>query len=124
MVDRIVVVVSGAGVEQLLAVPKIKSGTGEEQAQAVTSVLKEWKLVDRLAGMCYDTTAANTGVRKGACTRIELTLDKDLLNLSCRHHILELPLKAAFEAVTEPSQSPDIPLFKKFREKWDGFDKS
>ena len=38
-VDRIVVIVTGNGVEKLLAVPKIGKGTGEEQAAACLKVL-------------------------------------------------------------------------------------
>ena len=56
-VDRIAIIVTGGGVEKLLAVPKIGKGTGYEQASACLKVLDDWKI--------------NTGIHKGACTLIE-----------------------------------------------------
>ena len=40
---------------------------------------------------------SNTGHRSGACSLIELKLNKDLLCLACRHHVMELVIEAAFE---------------------------
>ncbi|ESO04094.1 hypothetical protein HELRODRAFT_173172 [Helobdella robusta] len=40
-VDRLPIVVAGAGVEKLLSVPKLESGTGERQATAVHECLLE-----------------------------------------------------------------------------------
>jgi len=39
--DRLPILVSGAGTEQLLGVPKLSRGTGEVQASAVVQCLKE-----------------------------------------------------------------------------------
>ena len=41
-VDRLPVLVSGQGVSQLLAVPKIASGTGKNQAQTVADTIQQW----------------------------------------------------------------------------------
>ena len=41
--------------------------------------------------------ASNTGHRSGACSLIELKLNKDLLCLACHHHVMELVIGAAFE---------------------------
>ena len=41
-VDRLPIIVTGFGVQQLLGVPKIGSGTGLNQATAVMAALKEW----------------------------------------------------------------------------------
>jgi hypothetical protein len=67
-VDRLAVLVSGEGVMKLLAVPKLIGGTGEAQAKAIFNLLNEWDIVDRVRLMCFDTTASNTGLKKGACT--------------------------------------------------------
>ena len=45
-IDRLPVVVSGIGVEQLLGVPKLPSGTGEAQGTAVIGSLEEWGILD------------------------------------------------------------------------------
>ncbi|KAK0051716.1 DNA repair protein RAD51 3 [Biomphalaria pfeifferi] len=41
-VDRLPILISGVGCEQLLAVPKLSSGTGESQATAVVNEIKQW----------------------------------------------------------------------------------
>ena len=117
-VDRLPVLISGVGVEQLLGVPKLSSGTGEAQAAAVISCLEKWDITDQVAALCFDTTASNTGHRSGACSIIEQKLDRDLLFLSCRHHVMELIVGAAFEKTTGASAGPEILLFKRFRDKW------
>ena len=52
--------VSGLGVDQLLAVPKLGRGTGAAQADAVVNALQEWDITDRVAAMSFDTTSSNT----------------------------------------------------------------
>lgn len=47
-VDRLPIAVSGDGKEQLLAIPKLASGTGERSAQAIFDTLQEWDLVDKV----------------------------------------------------------------------------
>src|ERR1043165_2542105 len=51
IVDRIAVIVTGHGVEKLLAVPKIARGTGEEQAAACIKTLDDWKIRHRIKGL-------------------------------------------------------------------------
>jgi len=89
VVDRLPVVVSGTGVEQLLGVPKLPSGTGDGQATAVAKVLQDWGIVNCVCTMCFDTTSTNTGHRNGSCVLLEQKLEKDLLYLACRQHILQ-----------------------------------
>lgn len=60
-------------------------------ASAVKKATDEWNLADRIIrAACFDTTASNTGRRSGACHLLEQLLQKSLLYLPCRHHILEL----------------------------------
>ena len=70
-VDRLAILVSGQGVSQLLEVPKIPSGTGEGQAQAVVDALGQWGITDNITALSFDTTASNTGIRGGAWALIE-----------------------------------------------------
>lgn len=118
-VDRLPVLISGVGVEQLLGVPKLPSGTGDAQAAAVIRCLEEWGVTDRVVALCFDTTASNTGRHSGACILIERALEKDLLYMACRHHMMELVIGAAFEktvGTVTASTGPDILLFKRFKE--------
>lgn len=124
-VDRLPVLVSGFGVSQLLAVPLLESGTGENQAAAVVDALHEWNIADRVVAMSFDTTSSNTGQFSGACTLIQQKLEKDLMFLACRHHIMELLVGAAFSACMETITSgPDVALFKRFAKKWSVMDQS
>jgi len=46
--------------------------------------------MDQIVGISFDTTAANTGRLNGPCTLLELKMQKKLLWLACRHHVLEV----------------------------------
>lgn len=123
-VDRLPVIVTGNGVAQLLQVAKLPSGTGINVAKAVVGSLEKWGLVERVVGMSFDTTAANTGRCNGACVRIEQLLEKELLYFACRHHILELVMGSVYTAVMGASSAPVVELFKRFRNKWAHIDQS
>ena len=86
VIDRLPVVVLGA---EVMGVPKLPSGTGDGQATAVAKVLKDWGIVNHVCTMCFDTTSTNAGHRNGSFVLLEQKLEKDLLYLASRHHILE-----------------------------------
>ena len=109
-VDRLPVLVSGDGTEKLLGVPKLYAGTGEQEAEAVYSLLKKWRLVDQVQAMSFDTTSGNTGHVNGACTLLEKKIGRELLWLACRHHVMELILSKVFTVCCGPSSAPDIPI--------------
>ena len=117
-VERLPVIVSGAGVSQLLRVPKLISGTGEAQACVVSKLLVEWRLVDRVKAMCFNTTASNTGHRNGACVLLEQKLNKDMRYLACHHHIFEIVLASVFKESIGMSSGLDIAIFKRFQQSW------
>ena len=81
-VDRIAVVVTGEGVEQLLGVPKAVDGSGREMASVVRSAITSLEIADKIIGLSFDITASNTGMLKGACMRLEEALGKNLLWLT------------------------------------------
>lgn len=120
--DRLPVIVSGSGISQLLGVPKIASSRGEAQATAVADLITEWGLVDCIVAMCFDTTASNTGHTSGACVLLEQKLEKRLLHLACRHHILELILAGVFKESLELMSGPDVAIFKRFQQAWSSLD--
>ncbi|XP_065223043.1 uncharacterized protein LOC135847444 [Planococcus citri] len=117
--ERLPILITFEGKEQLLAVPKLENSTGEAQSTAVLNALMDWNLDEKVQILYCDTTASNTGRFNGACVRLEQELERDLLLFACCHHVYELLLKAAFEAkLPQVTKSPDIPLFKKFRDSW------
>jgi len=117
-VDRIAVIVTGYGVEKLLAVPKIERGTGEEQATACLKTLADWKIQDNIQGLVFDTTSSNTGIRRGACVLIQEALGHELVMIGCRHHVMEVVLSSVFTAQFGTTGGPEIGLFKRFQKKW------
>ncbi|KAG0730224.1 hypothetical protein GWK47_003311 [Chionoecetes opilio] len=53
------------------------------------------------------------------CTLLEQKLGRPLLNLACRHHVMELILASAFKATFgDATSGPDVQLFKRFQKKW------
>ena len=123
-VDRLPILVSGHGVDQLLAVPILKQGTGEACASAVHETINSWNLSDKIKCLCFDTTAVNTGLRSGVCVLLEQKMEKDMLWLACRHHIMEIMLSAVVDQLLAPSSGPDIQLFKRFKNNRNTIDQS
>lgn len=122
--DRVAVLVTGKQFEHLLAVPVTAKGTGELMAKVVVEEVDRFELRRHIVGISFDTTASNTGLVQGACTRIEKYFERTLLWLACRHHTHELILKDVFnECYPVPSSGPDIKIFRKFQKVWDSLNK-
>ena len=102
--------------------PKLGSSSGKAQANAILDALHDWNPDDQVQIMCCDSTASNTGRLNGACILLAQRLERELLLFACRHHIYELVLKSVFEAKIQVTNSPDIPLLKKFRDNWSNID--
>lgn len=116
--ERLAVIVCGDGIEQLLGVPKLRNGTGKSIAEAVMSCLREWNIIESICAMSFDTTAANTGIRNGACVLLEEAMNKKVLGIACRHHIFEIVLESVFSLSFGASTGPEITIFSKFKSYW------
>ena len=103
--ERLPFLVSGDGIQKWLMVLKLVVGTGVLTGQAVYDAAKEWDLVDNIIGMCFDTTASNTGLKEGACIHIMKHVKRNLLHFACRHHVLELLVGAAFAPISSSSSA-------------------
>ena len=117
-IDRLPIIVSGCGVDQILCVPKLDSGTGKAMADAMIDVLTDWGIKNRIKAISFDTTSSNTGRKNGACSLLEMQLQREVLYLACRHHIHEILLAEAFSITMGSSSGPEILLFKRFKEFW------
>lgn len=60
-VERLAIVLTCSGSEQLLGIPKLSSSSGGSQANAVLTAIKEWNVADQIKALCFDTTSTNTG---------------------------------------------------------------
>ncbi|XP_044577706.1 uncharacterized protein LOC123260590 [Cotesia glomerata] len=123
-VDRLPILLTAFGIEQLLGVPKMDSGTAENQTSAILRTLNEWSLTRYIKAMCFDTTNVNTGIHRGTCVEIEKALGRELIYLPCRHHIYEIILRSAFEVYWPVSSGPNVPIFGRFKKEWDKIDKT
>lgn len=122
-VERLAIVVSGLGESKILAIPKLQSGTGLAQANAIFQTLEYWDIVKNIKGMGFDTTSSNTGQERGAAYILASKFEQPLMFFACRHHVAELLLKSAFVKTVEGSTcGPDIRLFDRFREEWNNLD--
>lgn len=73
-------------VEKLLSIPMLPVRTGTVMGQKVVEFVREWPGVEeQLAGLCFDTTASNTGIHTGAITIVQQSLSRQLLFIACRH---------------------------------------
>ena len=84
--------------------------------------LYDWDLSSYIIAFGFDTTSSNTGVHRGACTLLQQLLDRQLLWLACRHHILELVIGAAFRSIFGDTKSPEVTLFKTLKTSWNSLD--
>nr|XP_047138573.1 uncharacterized protein LOC124814698 isoform X1 [Hydra vulgaris] len=114
--ERLAVLVNIEGVSHLLGVPALPSPSGENMYIGIMKILEEYDLISKVCGVCFDTTSSNTGSKKGSLTRIAREVEKYLLLLACRHHIIELRMVHFCEAVIkENSVGPENTLFVKFK---------
>ena len=72
---------------------------------------EDWGLKESIIACGFDTTSSNTGIHKGSCVLLQDILQRQLLWLACRHHIMELLVKAAYHQVFGDSKSSDVKLF-------------
>ena len=65
-VDRLPIIISGFGTEQLLSVSKLSSGTGQAIADVMIEVLSEWGVKNGIKALSFDTTSSITERKNGA----------------------------------------------------------
>lgn len=108
----------------MLGIPIAHDGCAESHADKIIALLKEWNIENRVAGLGFDTTAVNPGIRNGVCRRLQRHFGKELINLAFRHHIHEIVLEGIFQVALGKSTGPEIDLFKRFRDEWEQLDVS
>ena len=86
-----------------IGAPQVPDGTGSAMKDAMMQYLNTYDILPankhKLIGMGFDTTAANTGNINGAASLLESELDRALLWFACRHHVSELHMTWADDAV-------------------------
>lgn len=84
-----------------IGAPQVPDGTGLSMKDAIVEYIGRIGsgCMEKTIGICFDTTASNTGVHNGAAALLENHLNKALLWFACRHHVAELHMGWADEAV-------------------------
>ena len=123
-VNRLAVVLVQKEENKILCIARTGDSTGKTEAESVKKSLDDWQLTSYIVSMGFDTTSSNTGVNKGACTllQVQQLLDRNLLWMACRHHILELVIGNTFTTLFGDTKSPEVTLFKPLKTSWDSLD--
>ncbi|KAG7175687.1 hypothetical protein Hamer_G029943 [Homarus americanus] len=123
---RQAIFISGRGHEEgkLLAILPVKDGTGLTQARATARAIEDWSCASNVKALCFDTTSSNTGRVQGAVAHLEALLEKQLLRLGCRHHVMELVVSAAASNIFGKTSAPTDPLFQTLKKRWSQLDHS
>jgi hypothetical protein len=82
---------------KILYIARKGDSTGKMEAESVKKTLGTWYFAKQIIALGFDITGSNSRVHNGAYTIVEQLLDQQLSLLVCRHHILELVVRAAFK---------------------------
>lgn len=118
------VVLSQISGVQLLGVPKIGSADAISMADGVFEIVNEWNLQDKIVGICFDLTNPNSGEFGGAALYLERLFGRPLFKCACRHHLLEIMLRGAFEAHFGGTHAPLPSFFARFQKEWSTIDQT
>ena len=77
-----------------------------------------WEIAEFIIACGFDTTSTNRRVSAGGCKILQDLLNRQILWLACRHHIVELVVRAAFHCIFGKTKSPVEPFCTILREKW------
>lgn len=105
---RLATVLHGACSHYGLGINVVADGRAETLSDELISLVDEFNLRNRIVGLVCDTENTNTGYYGGACTKFEMKIEKDLLRLCCRHHIMELVLKEVCIQVLGDNSTPEF----------------
>ena len=103
--------------EILLKIENLHQGhsTAAELTNIILDTLDSCNIGKHLIiGLVFDTTSINTGIHKEVTVCLERAFGNNLLQLACRHHVLELLCGAASSLVYITTKSPNEVAFQIF----------
>ena len=124
-IERVAVILTGTnGKEVLLSIVGIDGeSTAENETNHIIQVLRKYDIrSENIVALVFDTTSLNTGCRQGIVVRLEEEFERSLLQLPCRHHILELVGGASCSFVYGPTSGPKEEVFKKLTDNFKNLD--
>lgn len=100
------------GIEEML------DKTAESQMQAIQRACENFDIGnEQIVALTCDNENTNTGVRGGTCVLLEIALNKSLLRLMCRRHILEIVIKDVYYHLFD-SDTPNNIFYNILKEIW------
>lgn len=100
------------GIEEML------DKTAESQAQAIHRACGIFNIEkEQIVALTCDNENTNTGVRGGTCVLLEIALNKSLLRLMCRRHIMEIVIKDVYYHLFN-SDTPNNIFYNILKEIW------
>lgn len=102
----------------VLGLPILEDGTAETITNEIVGLCENHGLQNRVIGLSCDTTAVNTGEWGGVLVKLEEAVERDVLNILCRHHVHEVLLSAAFTSTFGSVEAPTIQIFDELKSEW------
>ena len=113
------------GIPKLVDAQNNQTSTGEAQFEACVEQVENWNMKHNICAICFDTTSSNTGIRRGACSRLEADFfEEKVFWFGCRHHIPELIVGATWYLLFEDDPGPDNKAYQQVKDAWPELDTS
>lgn len=94
---RLAIVWYSDGKHNVIGMPEMPNKTAGSQLVAIRQSFEDFGIEnDQVVALTCDNENTNTGIHRGTCTMLENALNKPLLRLMCRHHILEIIIKDVY----------------------------
>lgn len=96
-IHRLAIVWHCNGVHNILGMVPMPDKTAESQAQAIKQTCEEFSVESgQIVALTCDNEMTNVGNNGGTCVLMERVLNRSLLRLMCRHHIMEIVIKDVY----------------------------
>lgn len=116
--DRLAIVWHSNETHNAIGMIEMPDKTAESQSLAIRTNCDTFGIEDeQVVGVTCDNAATNVGIRRGTCVLLEHALNKSLLRLMCRHHILEIVIKDVYHHLFS-SDTPNNLFFPLLKERW------
>lgn len=117
-IHRLAIVWHCNGVNNILGMVPMPDKTAESQAQAIKQTCEEFSIESgQIVALTCDNEMTNVGHNGGTCVLVERVLNRSLLRLMCRHHIMEIVIKDVYHHLFA-SGTPNNLFYGILKETW------
>lgn len=109
---------------KLLGIQKMQNAAGQTQAETTFNIIESWNIKDAVTALVFDTTASNSGWKKGAAKILEDLLGRKVFYHACRHHVYELVVKDVWKSLFgKATTGPENAWFAHLKRNWSSLDR-